>query len=274
MPSGFARVLDLERVAKSHFRSPADPDSGTHLYGGLVATQALWAAATDIDPVYEPHSLQCSFLKAGRTDLPLDYHVEVLLDGRSFVNRRVDTRQEGALIFTATISFQRHEEGPDLQLPVVPGVAGPDFTGDPGGPFGVEGPFTWAREFEYVSVPSDPPDTERSPRTTMRYWVRSVGPLNDDPLASACALTFASDMRAAGSAAEGVYRFIEGGVRVATVNHSIWFHRNAPPGEWMLVQNRAVSNGKNRGLVAGTIHHGDGTHLASYGQEVLVRKPL
>ena len=58
-----------------------------------------------------------------------------------------------------------------------------------------------------------------------------------------------SDMRVAGSAAEGVYRFAEGGIRVASLNHAIWFHRPACADDWMLIENRAVSNAADPGPV-------------------------
>ena len=49
--------------------------------------------------------MHCYFVLAGKSDVPVIYHVERVRDGRSFATRTVQARQQGKCIFTTTISF-------------------------------------------------------------------------------------------------------------------------------------------------------------------------
>jgi acyl-coenzyme A thioesterase 1/2/4 len=77
---------------------------------------------------YAVHSMHCYFVLAGDSEIPILYHVERVRDGRSFITRTVQARQQGRPIFTTTLSFSRVGSGgqktlnhatpkPDVGLP-------------------------------------------------------------------------------------------------------------------------------------------------------------
>ncbi|MFI2209500.1 acyl-CoA thioesterase [Streptomyces sp. NPDC020141] len=66
------------------------------------------------------HSLHGCFPRAGDTRRPIDYAVERLRDGGSYLSRRVTARQEGETIFALSASFKSAEPGPDRQRPMPP----------------------------------------------------------------------------------------------------------------------------------------------------------
>lgn len=89
------------------------PPGARGVYGGAVIAQCLSAAQQTIPPpsasndhaVFLIHSMHCYFVLAGDSTIPILYHVERVRDGKSFVTRTVQARQQGRCIFTTTLSF-------------------------------------------------------------------------------------------------------------------------------------------------------------------------
>ncbi|MEA1652905.1 thioesterase family protein [Nitrospirillum sp. BR 11164] len=120
------RLLSLEALAGNRFRAwhtQANPAGA--LFGGHVLGQSLVAAALT-GPAGVAHSLHGYFLRPGRADLPVDYAVEALRDGRRFAARRVIAQQEGRVIFEMHCSFHDPEPGIDHQAPPPPDVLPPE----------------------------------------------------------------------------------------------------------------------------------------------------
>ena len=59
-------------------------------------------------------------------NIPIDYHVDAIRDGRSFTTRRVVAYQEGKAIFNMAASFHLDEEGADHQI-TMPNVLTPEI---------------------------------------------------------------------------------------------------------------------------------------------------
>ena len=57
--------------------------------------------------------------------MPILYEVDRLRDGRSFSTRRVVAIQHGRAIFNLQASFHGPEDGPDHQIAMPAGTAGP-----------------------------------------------------------------------------------------------------------------------------------------------------
>ncbi|WFD42063.1 palmitoyl-CoA hydrolase [Malassezia psittaci] len=90
------------------------PVAGRAVFGGLLIAQAMDAANKSVPEGFQQHGkfLNPGLLKKFRFD------VSRLRDGRSYLTRRVDVWQEGILVFTASMSFQRPEpEQPDYYAP-------------------------------------------------------------------------------------------------------------------------------------------------------------
>ncbi|HUF34220.1 MAG TPA: acyl-CoA thioesterase II [Acidimicrobiales bacterium] len=260
--SRILRLLDLEEDGDA-FVAPTPSDGPERLFGGQVASQSLRAATLTVGEDRLPHSLHAYFMRPGRPGTPLRLEVDRLRDGRSFTTRGVTASQDGEPIFSLTASFHIAEAGDDWQLPA-PGAPDPESFEAPDSPFtrfASMSPF----ELRPVSKPAPGGFPIIHP-----FWVRTKGPLPDDPALHACVLAFISDMGVVGSArAPGSSlpaRFMG-----ASLDHALWFHRPARADDWLLFSVDPMSNAGSRGLARGTMHTRDGVLVASLAQEALLR---
>ncbi len=61
------------------------------------------------------------------------------------------------------------------------------------------------------------------------------------------------------------------GIRVASLDHAMWWHRFGRADEWLLYVQESPSARGGRGLATGRIYARTGELLASVAQEVMVR---
>jgi acyl-CoA thioesterase-2 len=105
-------------------------------------------------------------------------------------------------------------------------------------------------------------------------WMKAVAPMPDDPLLHRAVLGYASDF----SLLESVLRrhgltWTMPGLKVASLDHAMWWHRPARADEWILyVQNSPSATGA-RGLGVGRMFTKDGRLVASVAQEGMLRVP-
>ncbi|RFU26081.1 hypothetical protein B7463_g10252, partial [Scytalidium lignicola] len=85
------------------------PPGARGIFGGVTIAQCLLAANQTVPHNFAIHSINCFFLLAGNSNIPIIYHVECLREGKSFATRNVKAMQKEKLIFTSTISFVRLE---------------------------------------------------------------------------------------------------------------------------------------------------------------------
>ena len=211
--------------------------------------------------------------------MPIIYDVERLRDGRSFGTRRVVAHQHGRPIYYLTANFQKAEEGFEHQ-DVMPEVIPPEEGIDLGAMFRSRGAGSteeWEREWAALDVryvgnsrqglPEDPARPARA-----RLWIRVNGELGDDPLQHLAAFTYASDMTLLGSTLvpHGVH-ISSPGMQVASLDHSVWFHRPFRADQWWLYDQESPSASGGRGLAVARVFTQDGTLGATVAQEGLVR---
>ncbi|MBB6626166.1 acyl-CoA thioesterase II [Nocardioides sp. KIGAM211] len=272
-------LLDLETLDDDLFRGRQPDTSLQRVFGGQVAAQALLAAARTTDPAYVAHSLHSYFLRPGDTSVPIIYDVERLRDGRSFGTRRVAARQHGRPIYFLTANFQRAEDGFEHQ-DAMPDVIPPEEGIDLGAMFRARGSGNteeWEREWAALDVRSVgtsrsglPEDPARPARA--RLWIRVNGELSDDPLQHLAAFTYASDMTLLGSTLvpHGVH-VTSPGMQVASLDHSVWFHRPFRADAWWLYDQESPSASGGRGLALARVFTQDGVLAATVAQEGLIR---
>ncbi len=234
------------------------------VYGGQVAAQGLWAAAQTVDPRFRPHSVHAYFIRGGDSREPVRFEVDRIRDGRSFITRRVVARQSNGAILNLSASFQAPEDAADSTTISMP---------------------------EAVTPPEDLPSSDwgilidRRPvereLNVARNWLRVAGPIGDDPLMHILAHTYASDdipteavelthpLGRPGFDGESHDDYPYMG---ASLDHSVWFHRDAPADEWTLHDMRSAGVAGSRGLAIGEIWTRDGLHVATMVQEVLLRE--
>jgi len=270
-------LLDLETIDVNLFRGKQSDTDRQRVFGGQVAAQALLAAIRTVDPDYACHSLHSYFLLPGDTAVPIVYDVEPIRDGRSFATRRVVARQHGRPIYFLTANFQRAEDGFEHQ-DVMPEVPGPERgidlvelmrarSHDETEALVKEWAALEARHLG-TSRHGLPEDPERPARAQM--WVRINGELPDDPSMHLAAFTFASDMSLLGATITA-HDHDPTKVMMASLDHTVWFHRPFRADEWWLYDQHSPSAQGGRGLAQARVFTQDGRLVATVAQEGLIR---
>jgi len=240
--------------------SPAYPWG--RVYGGQVVAQGLMGAIRTVDPAYRLHSVHAYFIRGGDSDEPIRYEVDRIRNGRSFTTRRVVARQSNGAILNLSASFHVDEPAPDVSLvDPPPDVPGPDDCE-------VE---DWGTLLQRRPVPAQPGTSRRA------AWVRVKGPLGDDPTMQTCALAYASDdlpTEAAAADHPDLASERDWGDRFmsASLDHAVWFLRDAPADQWQLHVFDGMGLTGARGLAFGHVFATDGRHVASISQEILLRR--
>ncbi len=235
---------------------------GDRLYGGQIVAQALKAAALTVADDRHAHSLHSYFIRPGSPHEPVRYEVERLRDGRSFSTRQVVARQSRGAILNLSASFQVEEDEADVQVAHLP-----ENLVSPTDPQLVDN--SWGSMLERKQT-----DPEHG---GLGFWMRLDADIGDSPIDHVCGLAFMSD-GAPGRPArtphpdfdptnEAKFRF-----QGASLDHSVWFHRPSRPDQWhwFATQPHALVGG--RGLVTSDIIRQDGVEVASFSQQVLLRK--
>ncbi|GAB2748551.1 acyl-CoA thioesterase II [Terrabacter koreensis] len=253
------------------------------VFGGQVLAQCVMAAGITVRDVNDGdgsrpiHSLHGYFMRPGDDTLPIRFAVEEMRDGNSFSTRRVHAVQKGAPIMSMTCSFQERAGGLDHQDPM-PEVTGPDDLPSLADAFrGVDHPgarhIAESRPIEMRPVESNIfVDAGEQQVATNHVWMRAIDRLPDDPLLHAAVLAYSSDY----SLLEPVLRrhglvWTDPRLRVASLDHSMWFHRDARADEWLLYAQQSPSAISGRGLAIGEMYTQDGTLVATTAQEGMVR---
>ena len=284
MPSTAAdlvALLDLEPIELDIFRGDNRNIGTGRIFGGQVLAQALVAAARTVEEGRPLHSMHGYFILPGDLAVPVVYFVDRLRDGGSFSTRRVTGIQHGKAIFSMSSSFQRHEDGFEhqTQMPDVPDPESlrpelemirerADEIPEP-----LRAILTQDRPLDFRPTDgSDPFDTTvREP--TRSHWVRAIGPVDDSPVHHQALLAYASDygLLAAALRPHGV-SLRDPDMMVASLDHSIWFHRPVRMDDWMLYVAESPAACGARGFTRGTFYTRSGELVASVTQEGLVRR--
>lgn len=232
------------------------------LFGGLVAAQTIVAAGRTYSSG-EIHSLQQVFLRGGRTDLAVDYRVEMLFSGRTFASARVEVHQDGAIISHAQVGFSGGIDGPDRHDPApdVPALEAAvnrdELRQRPG----------W--QDQPVEMLMDP-SAHGTGEPSLAVWLRPAGPMPEDPLLHKAVLSYASDrgLMSVSWQPHGAHAEMIG----ATLDHAIWFHRPVVLTGWHSYVMHSPTLADGRGLNHGVVHDEAGTLIASTAQQGTVQK--
>lgn len=272
-------VLDLENLDDNLFRGKASPNERGRAFGGLVAAQALIAAIRTASEGFTAHSMHSYFLLPGDPNIPIIYDVERIRDGRSFETRRVAARQHGRSIYFQTVNFQRPEDGythQDLMPQVPPPEQGLDMLAMMAARTAGESP-ALAEEWAAVEVRAIgnslrglEPDPDHPSR--QRVWLRIADRLPDDPTIHLAAFTWASDVSLLGSSL-AAHTLDSSRVQMASLDHSLWFHRPFRADEWWLYDQVSPSASGGRGFSLGRVYTQSGVLGASAAQEGIIRPP-
>ena len=271
-------LLHLEDLDVDLFRGRQPESTRQRVYGGQVAAQSLIAAARTVQDDFHVHSLHSYFLLPGDYSVPIIYDVERIRDGRSFATRRVMARQHGRPIYYQTLNFQREEEGFEHQ-DVMPDVPAPEEGMDlvelmrKGGNEDADalGKEWAALDVRWLGNSRHGLDPDPVHPSRARMWIRIAGEVGDNALDHLAAFTYASDVSLLG-ASLAAHDTNPSKIQMASLDHTIWFHRPFRVDDWWLYDQWSPSAGGARGLSLGHVYTPDGTLVASVAQEGLIRK--
>ncbi len=277
-------ALDLAdtgaRTSEDIFTGPSVWMPNGRVFGGQVLAQSMLAASRTVPEDRVVHSMHGYFLRPGDVSLPITFAVDRIHDGRSFSARRTQAYQRGEPILSAIASFQTEDVGIEHQVGMpedlpdpesVPSIA--ERLRDVDHPYK---DFVLDRPFDIRHVPSPLYfEVEGEHVAHQAVWMRTHGPLPDDPALHRAALAYASDY----SILEAVLRrhglpWLTEGIRMASLDHAMWWHRFGRVDEWFLYTQESPNAIGGRGLATGRIYARDGRLLASVAQEGMIRVPL
>jgi len=272
-------LLDLEEIEIGLYRARQPRSRLQRVFGGQVLAQALSAAMRTVPESRVVHSLHAYFLVAGRIDMPIVYDVEAVRDGGSFSSRRVVARQAGRVIFYLSASFHQLEEGFDHADPVPVGVPAPedcpklsDLLSSGSGRSAAFWEQEWgALDARYVGDTRRggiPADAEHPARA--QVWVRTEGPMPDDPRLHAAALAFISDLTLLSASTVPHDVLVGLDVQAASIDHAMWFHRPFRADQWLLYDQISPSANHALGLSTARLFQ-HGTLVSDVAQEGLIR---
>ena len=244
------------------------------VFGGLVVGQATVAASIDNRSC---HSLHAYFIGAGTKQTPFVISLDRTRDGGSFSTRQVEICQGERLLMVAYTSHHDGDPGP-VHEDVMPAVSGPDEQEDMFVAYRRRLENLGHRPRKYLaeqmmevrSVPAEDRELVTA-NGTQATWFRPRTPIEGGRAIHRAVVGFASDV---GLVRAGLQRHTTPGsdkYQTASLDHAIWFHREASASDWMLhvLHSPVAANG--RGFSRGSIFTRDGALVASVAQEFLVR---
>ncbi|AMH18345.1 acyl-CoA thioesterase II [Hafnia paralvei ATCC 29927] len=274
-------LLDLEKIEEGIYRGQSEDLGLRQVFGGQVVGQALYAAKQTVPLERNIHSFHSYFLRPGDSSQPIIYDVENLRDGNSFSARRVKAVQHGKPIFYMTASFQTAEEGFEHQN-VMPEVPAPESLKSESEiansmahliPESVREKFTCEKPLEMRPVTFHNPLMGTVEEPIRNVWFKANGEMPDDPRIHQYLLGYASDFNFLPTALQPHGKgFLEPGMQVATIDHSMWFHRPFRLDDWLLYAVESTSASGARGFVRGQFYNRAGELIASTVQEGVIRQ--
>jgi acyl-CoA thioesterase-2 len=251
-------------------------------YGGDMVAQGALAMMRSASEDRRLHSMHSYFLRPVDIGLPVRYEVELLRDGRGYSTRQVRGFQNGKAVYAALGSFHVPEQGPSYapDIPAEYAAIDPESLSSAAEVLAEQNTddtryWSAGRSFDMRHVPG-PLYLEHDGNSTPQQavWIKAFGALPDDPAIQRAALAYVCDytileplLRVHGLA------WATPGLTTASLDHSMWFHRDGRVDDWVLYAQDAVSSQNNRGLATGRFFTRDGNLLATVAQEGMIRGP-
>lgn len=266
-----AEVFALERCGDDLWRAVFENDHPGPVFGGNILGSATRAGALSVDgrPLA---ALHMHFLRPVASNVPVDFVVERLRDGRRLAHRRVSVRADDKLCAELVLSFAAAGSGRDLNgttsvaewprpesLPSEEEVARAQ---------GWDEHWLSPLEWRWIGDVWHPRPGEP---TSYRSWVRPRLPVGDEPGVYPAAIAFLSDFHSHYSVA----RALGGGehfepMGFTSLDTVIWLHRDDVWDDWrLLVTDCDVAHG-GRALTRRQLYDASGALLVSMAQEALI----
>ncbi|RXW33395.1 acyl-CoA thioesterase II [Propioniciclava flava] len=269
-------LLNVTRVGPDVFVGENPDTDLQRVFGGQVMGQALNAMYSTLPQDRLAHSMKSYFVRPGSTAAPIHYAVSRTRDGGSFSSRHVVASQGGQDIFVMTASFKVAEDGFEHSTPAPADVPDPETCTPLSRVLGALSPRTaevWEREWASLDtryIRGVEGTDAGDPR--LQIWFRAVGQMPDDPRLHQMVLAYASDLTLlAVSTLAHPEAFGSPRLQMATIDHSMWFHRPIRADRWVLYDQVSPDANNALGFSMGKLFSEDGTLGAHAVQEGLIR---
>lgn len=280
--SELINLITLQKIGENIFEGRSSYMGSPNVFGGQVVSQALHAAYQTVPEDRFCHSLHSYFILPGDLEIPIRYEVTVLRDGGSFTTRSVTALQEDKVIFMMACSFQLDQAGLNHQIDM-PLVKEPEelFSwGDIAAQFGAMLPKQLHRfvsadrplDFKPVEIPN--PFEKKNYDPVSNVWMKFIDAKPEEyslPILHQL-IAYSSDYNVLSTALmphASVAHF--GNTQLASLDHSLWFHRKPKLDDWLLLNVESPSASNTRGFTKGNIFNRTGQLICSLTQEGLMR---
>jgi len=280
--SSLISLLTLEKKDTHHFVGQNYKTAWGRVFGGQVLGQSLHAAYQTVPKDRIAHSMHGYFILGGDINVPIEYHVDAIRDGKSFTTRRVVAFQDGKAIFNMSASFHLEEDGVDHQI-TMPNVLTPELLLtdiqqaeslqklDPEHYERLMKAHPQIFEFRPVGKAIYLENRNSSPLS--HIWFKTKEKIEADISLQHQLLAFASDYSLLLSATLPHRKELEHArMYYASLDHALWFHRDFKIDDWLLYAIESPSASNARGFSRGSIFDRSGKMIASVSQEGLMRK--
>jgi acyl-CoA thioesterase II len=241
------------------FDGASQPLQYHRVFGGQLLGQFIRAAQLTC-PDKTVKSLHAVFAREGRAAEPVRYPSTRQHQGRSFASLTITAHQTRGVLASSSVSMHAVEDGPEHQdREPVPALLGEKHRAE-------LDLIPWETRCadDLNAVTAGPPRLE--------LWMRTP-PVDGD---LAFALTaYASDLTPIGTALRPLEGFNHSGngtlFTSAVTSHTVWFHRPLRTDRWLLLRQHSPVLAHGRCFGRGDVLTEDGTLVASYAQEALLR---
>lgn len=241
------------------FEGPNQQLEYHRLFGGQLLGQFIQAARMSC-PDKRVKSMHAVFAREGRADDPVRYEVTRHHEGRSFATLAITARQSRGLVATSTVSMHVDEDGPEHQ------------SSDAVGPVLGEEHRVALDLIPWETRATDDLNAPDVGQARFEVWMRT--PPVDAEFAPALA-GYATDLTLIGTALRPLEGFTQRGngtaFTSAVTSHTLWFHRPFRTDDWFLLRQHSPVLAHGRCFGRGDVLSNDGTLVASYAQEALLR---
>jgi acyl-CoA thioesterase len=255
----------LTPVGEDTYTAPNAESGHAVIFGGQLLGQSIVAASLG-EPDKRVKTVHTIFARAGSPDAGVEIAVERLHSGRAMASASVSISQGPRLVTRSQVLLSADEPDFISHADAFPsGVSGPS-----------EGRARGQGAWEIRTVgDADISDPAQVGPPDLDVWIRFAGAPSDAPVLDQALLAFATDGFLIGTAMrphDGVgqsqaHRTLSTGV----LSHTLTFHEPFSAGEWLLLSHHSTHAGHGRCYGRANVFREDGTLVASFVQDAMIR---
>ncbi|RCK66849.1 Acyl-CoA thioesterase 2 [Candida viswanathii] len=261
---GVTKVAENKYVGNRPLNKPTPKTRG--VYGGNFCAQAILVAIESAPEGFTPHSIHSNFIRGGDPEVPVEWEVEVISNGKSFANRIVKGVQHGIVVYVATVSLTNknsttRNESFTYDTP-------PDETVKTYGNAELD---TYYQGWLYLEVKNYPKQLHSHQISYSVKW----GPENDawkdaSQTYQFVGLAAISDVLDLGQILRNLDIHLSTPKFNVSLDHSVYFHgADFDVTRWSTTTIRMTKLAHGRALIEGEMYSDQGRHIASIVQERL-----